>query len=369
VARRLLDESAAERALRLCERVLELGPGGEEVGLLAAEAATRLESSSALNRAICLLRRCQSSSLLQDVDRILRASERVAEDRQTEALQLLEQGPDPLPESLEIWRMGEILRALRGQPGEKAAIMAARDWAHTPERLARWQGWQGNYCYRQQDYRTAAQLHEASVAGRKSLDSQLAAKRAAAVAWMELGDFVRAHRLAETVVAGAANLGQPALEANAAWVERSTAWRMGQPHAPDAERIEAAAAVSPVLGGLHALTDAAVARSAGQPALTFARRAEELLSHGHPLAAALAGCLRLALEGGSLEEAEGLATTLRAGAMPGLLIQGLALLSERRPGRWSAEIRELLSTLPEDRWEERQELLTFAECRARCWTV
>ncbi len=367
-ARKLLDEAQAERALRLCERALELGPGTEELGLLAAEAATRLESIPAFSRAICLIRRCGSSPLLEGVDRILRASEQIRDGRGTEALPKLAWEGDPLPEALEIWRAGEQLHALKGKGGEAEAIAATEGWATTPERRARWQGWMGNFCYRQQLYREAAQLHESSVPARRTLDSQLAATSAAAGALLELGELERAQKLAEKVREEAARIGQPMLEARSEWLERSAAWRRGAPFPVDWERIEAAVEVSPVFGGLLALNDAAVARVAGQatPALLLAGRAEELLAEKQKMGAALAACLRVSLQGGEEEEAEHLAATLRAGAMPGILIQGLALLSDRWPGRWLQEIRELLHTIPSDRRGERQDLLSFQECEARC---
>ncbi|HNC97727.1 MAG TPA: serine/threonine-protein kinase, partial [Myxococcota bacterium] len=217
--RRLLDDARAERALRLCERSLELGPGTEELGLLAAEAATRLESPAAFSRAICLIRRCRATPRLLDVDRLLHASELVERGQVQEALPMLEQDDEALPENLEIWRMGERLLALKGHPEEEAALHAAAAWAHSPTRQARWQGWMGNFCYRNQLYREAALLHEQSIAGRTTLDSRLKAQRAAAVAWMELGQLERAQQLAAEVRAAAATLGQPAMELSAEWVE------------------------------------------------------------------------------------------------------------------------------------------------------
>ena len=366
--RRLMDEAQVERALRLCERALELGPGTEELGLLAAEAATRLESLAALNRAICLTRRCPSSPTLQTVDQLLRASELVLNGRRTEALARLEGDTDPLPEPLEIWRMAMYMLSLEGLPEEEEALGEAGVWAQSPRRHARWQGWKGNFFYRKQNYLEAAQLHEASVHTRQTLDSRLAAQRAAAAAWMELGELERAQLLATEVREGAARIGQPAMELRADWVARSAAWRRGQPFPPDWERIEAAAMVVPSLAGLLALTDAAVARAQNQTyqAIPLAKRSEELLGLRHPRGAALAGCLRISLEGGSVEEAEGLAAVLRSQQMPSLLVQGLALLSERWPGRWSSEIAKLLPQLPSWREGERREVLRYEDCRAQC---
>ena len=87
------------------------------------------------------------------------------------------------------------------------------------------------------------------------------------------------------------------------------------------------------------------------------------------MGAALAGCLRISLAGGGREEAHKLAETLRKGAMPGLLIQGLALLSDRWPGTWDAEITHLLTTRPPSRWNDRLEILSYEECRLRCRTL
>ena len=85
--------------------------------------------------------------------------------------------------------MGVRFLALSGKPGDAEELEQARTWAHSPERLARWKGWKGSFLYRQQKYAEAAHLHEESVAGRKTLDSRLAAQRAAAAAWMELGEL------------------------------------------------------------------------------------------------------------------------------------------------------------------------------------
>lgn len=267
--------------------------------------------------------------------------------------------------------MGIRFLALRAQPGEAEALEQARSWARSPERLARWKGWMGNFLYRQQKYVEAARMHEESGSGRKTPDTRLTAQRAAAAAWLEEGELERAHQLAATVREGAESLGQPALEALAEWLERSAAWRMGRPPAPDWERIEAAAVLKPTLGGLLALNDAAIARHQGQVelAIPLVQRAEYLLEGNHTMGAALAGCLRMSLVGGELEEAQKLAHTLRQGSMPGLLIQGLALLSDRLPGPWTAEIEALLSTRPVSRWEDRLEILSYAQCRERCRTL
>ena len=371
LAHRLLDASEVERALRLCERALELGPGSEEVALLAAEAAGRLESAAGLNRAICLLRRCPPSPRLQAVDRLLRAAELAYEGRGADALPMLDWWLAPLPEGIELWRMGTRFLALKGKPGEAEALAEARTWARSPERLAHWKGWKANFISRKQKYMEAAHLHEDAVADRKTLDTRLAAQRAAAAAWMEEGELERAHALAVAVRKGAASLGRPALEALAEWLERSVAWRMDRPPAPDWERIEAAATIGATLGGLLALNDAAIARHQQQRELATAlvQRAEELLAGGHVMGAALAGCLRISLAGGEREDAQKLAETLRKGSMPGLLIQGLALLSDRWPGTWAAEITHLLATRPPSRWKDRLEILSFEECRLRCRTL
>ncbi|HNH47493.1 MAG TPA: serine/threonine-protein kinase, partial [Myxococcota bacterium] len=209
LARRLLDAGHTERALRLCERAMELGPGQEEVAMLAAEAAARLESMAGLNRAICLLRRCPPSPRLQALDRLLRATELTFEGRGPEALPKLDWWLAPLPEGLEMWRMGIRFLALRAQPGEAEALEQARSWARSPERLARWKGWMGNFLYRQQKYVEAARMHEESGSGRKTPDTRLTAQRAAAAAWLEEGELERAHQLAATVREGAESLGQP----------------------------------------------------------------------------------------------------------------------------------------------------------------
>ncbi|HND00300.1 MAG TPA: protein kinase, partial [Myxococcota bacterium] len=122
LAQRRLDAGFAEAALLLCERSLELQEGNLELGLLAAEAATRLEAPAAFSRAICLLRRCRPDPLLVEVDLLLQASERVHTGQRREAVPLLDQMLLTLPENLEIWRQAIYLLARRGTEAEEATL-------------------------------------------------------------------------------------------------------------------------------------------------------------------------------------------------------------------------------------------------------
>ncbi|HNH50616.1 MAG TPA: hypothetical protein PKY30_26520, partial [Myxococcota bacterium] len=200
LAQRRLDAGFAEAALLLCERSLELQEGNLELGLLAAEAATRLEAPAAFSRAICLLRRCRPDPLLVEVDLLLQASERVHTGQRREAVPLLDQMLLTLPENLEIWRQAIYLLARRGTEAEEATLDGLVSWTtESPLRLARWQGWLGNLRYRQGRYAEAASLQLSSAAGRRSPDSRMAALRAAAAALLEVPELAEARRLSAEV--------------------------------------------------------------------------------------------------------------------------------------------------------------------------
>ncbi len=370
LAQRRLDLGHAEAALLLCERSLELAEGTTELGLLAAEAATRLESPAAFSRAICLLRRCRPDPLLVEVDLLLQASERVQTGQRREAVPLLDQMLLTLPESLEIWRQATYLQARRGTEAEEATLEGLVSWTtEGPMRLARWQGWLGNLRYRQGCYQEAADLQKSSAAGRRSPDSRIAALRAAAAALIEVPDLAEARRLSAEVRSQAALLGLPTVEAHAEWVERVAAYRMGDPLPADPERVAAALVVSPTLGALHAMQEGTSAWRAGELALALTLTTQavaQLRRLGLHPTAALAQSLQLALGNPREGEVEGLAEELLALEEVDLSLQGLALLSVHRPGAWVDAARRLLRHRPEQGWAQRLDVLSYDECRARC---
>lgn len=369
LAQRRLDLGFAEAALLLCERSLELKEGNLELGLLAAEAATRLESPAAFSRAICLLRRCRPDPVLVEVDLLLQASERVQGGQRREAVPLLDQLVLTLPENLEIWRQATTLQARRGTAAEEATLDGLVSWTtENPVRLARWQGWLGNLRYRQGHYAEAAALQQSSAAGRRSPDSRMAALRAAAAALLEVPDLGEARRLSAEVRVQAALLGLPTVEAHAEWVERVAAYRMEDPFPADPERVAAAMLVSPTLGALHGLQEAATAWRAGEASLAFTLATQasgQFRRLGLQPTAALAQSLRWVVGSPEAPELDALVAELLDLDQPDLVLQGLALLSVHRPGAWKETARRLLLHRPLETWSQRLDVLSYAECRER----
>ena len=274
-------------------------------------------------------------------------------------------------DDLETWRQALRIYAARrvGVLAEQALLDELAPWAreHGGDREARWQGWWGWLHYRQGRYEQAAEHCLAEARGRRAAIGRLAAAVRAGGAWLETSHLDRCARIAREGLERALALHVPIYAAHASQLLRCVAYRSGRADRVDEELLEAAERLGvPSLQGLMLLNEAAVAWRAGLPkAQRLAERALAAFVTGRRRSEA--GLARaLALAAGSELRPEAVIECeqdLRAGGLPGIELQGLALLERVAPEVARRErLEELVVGFQGDGWYRRRELLAPAEC-------
>jgi hypothetical protein len=231
--------------------------------------------------------------------------------------------------------------------------------------------WRAFEAYRAGRFVDAALHSERSAALASDVVDAIAATAYAAGSWLEAFHLDHASRLARSAREAAAAARQPYFEAFATWIERTCAYRREEPLPPDPELIDEVALLSiPGLEAGVALTEAALALRAGDPALCAAlatRARSRWRSTQRPdfanLAAALAVHAGTAVE---LTEACELARWAEACEVPGVGLQALALLRPAWPEGWTpsaARVGALSRHVAVEHWSTRVDVLSVAEAR------
>ncbi|AUX48857.1 uncharacterized protein SOCE26_104000 [Sorangium cellulosum] len=279
--------------------------------------------------------------------------------------------------ALERWRQWVRVRAgiRQGPEALEAALADARAWAAAtghPDAQAAVAGWTGLLRYAEGRFEEAARWHAEAVARETWLPLRLAATLNEAAALLEAFQPARAAARARAAGEMAARCRHPYFEARAEWARRTAAYRMGEALAPDAELVEACAALSaPDHFALVCCTEAAIAYRAGDlgAARDLAARAAETwrrLDHRWP--ELFGRCFAAAVRGGlPEEEARALAAQAARCPVPGLGIQSLALLRRACPALppFPDEVlAPLCRGIPEARWDDRLDVLSVRESLA-----
>ncbi|WP_437675875.1 protein kinase domain-containing protein [Sorangium sp. So ce131] len=399
------DERAAGEALAASRRLAEEGLLGQAAaalheGLLAARrgpeaAALRWErrllpawveiacaerSPRALDRVLYELCRARSRAApeVARLEALVRAVILVDgpswRGRAREAADAL--GPFEEP-ALERWRQWVRVRAgvRQGPEALEAALEAAQAWAAAtghPEAQAAVAGWTGLLRYAEGRFEEAARWHAAAVARETWPPLRLASTLNEAAALLEAFQPARAAARAQAAGEMAARCRHPYFEARAEWTRRTAAYRMGEALAPDAELVEACAALSaPDHFALVCCTEAAIAYRAGDLAAArdlAARAADTWRRLDHRWPELFGRCFAAAVRGGlPEEEARALAAQAARCPVPGLGVQSLALLRRACPALppFPDEVlAPLCRGVPEARWDDRLDVLSVRESLA-----
>jgi len=187
----------------------------------------------------------------------------------------------------------------------------------------------GQMLHRLARYRESAEWHAraASVGvGR----ARVASLVNAVISWIEAGEFGRAGEACATALGSARGMRHAPLELWAIHLGRVIEYRAGPPPLPDRELVELAREVAtPSMRGAIALSEAAIARRAGDPVLAgelAEAAAEDFAAAGMEAPSALSAILAESLRPEPAAERIAAAWRPLAGAvLPGLSLQGLAL--------------------------------------------
>ncbi|WP_428267061.1 protein kinase domain-containing protein [Haliangium sp.] len=291
------------------------------------------------------------------IETLLRSAwyaERGDSARARDALTALPTLTDP---ALELWRHGVSLRlAAREGPAREAAVLAtARAWAEAqpvPDARARVLDWQARHDYQRGDFVRAAERQAQAADQAVTYTLRLGTLLNGASAWLEVGRYHDAARLATTVRDEATARYLAVYEARAEWLLRATAYRRGDELHPDHELVAAAAHLDvPYLAALIALGEAAVAWRRGD--LDDARGLAERARHefeaadlhaGRRLAAALALACTDATPADTIDA---LVRELLAHPAPDITWQAVAVLARLPDGRgWHDEAVRLAQAAP-----------------------
>lgn len=194
----------------------------------------------------------------------------------------------------------------------------------------------------------------------------------AAAAWLEAFRLEDAARLGAATREAAAAARQPYFEAIGTWIERTSAYRLERPLAPDPELVDDVALLAvPHLEALVALTEATFALRCGDLDIcrSLAGRVRALWRHAERKDFANLGAA-LEIHAGATVEPSELGALLRwavACDVPGIGLQALALMRRSWPEGWApsaAEVDRLSRQVPEEHWTKRIDVLSAQESRA-----
>lgn len=131
-------------------------------------------------------------------------------------------------------------------------------------------GWLGMIRYRQARYTDAAALHRRAGAMRTTDRGRMSCLINEGAAWLEAGELALARQVAEHAgdMARSARHGQ--MEAWAAWIARSAAYRADDAHEASEERLDAALHLGSYTGAMHGAVESAIAWRSGD--VVLARR-------------------------------------------------------------------------------------------------
>jgi tetratricopeptide (TPR) repeat protein len=370
-------EGRPQRAISVLEAALPLardsGDAATEDELLRlwALAALIQETPTAISRARCEIGRSPAPRANPDVlDRLLHAADAALAGNGVLADELLADISGFADEQLEIWRAGVRVRAARPQGREPERLDELEAWAKTPLRRAMWMGWLGNLRYREGRYAEAAELHLASIPGRALRSARLSSQRNAAEALVEVPDLARARELAEAVASEARMCGHVKYEADAIWVVRTVAYRLGEATEAREDLVAAARSVRRFAEALFALTEGAVALRLGDRA-TAARLGSlgeaAFTEVRHTGTALLCRAIAMAARGATRAELDDLCARAETCPIPDFRVQvlGLARLATPDPDpAWRDRAVTHAACRPVAEWDIRLDVLSFAEAIA-----
>lgn len=219
--------------------------------------------------------------------------------------------------------------------------------------------------YLEDDYRDAARWHLRAAEHVDHEPSALSAEGNALASLLDAGAFDEVLVHGARVCARAAELRISSWEARACYLIRSAEYRSGGAPAVSLPRTEAAAAVNPMIGCLHAMVDCAVLLRAGdeaQCAVTAQRGRSWAIAAGAKLIDTLFSCVLASLGRLSPSAQESVVATATSAKIPwGVALQYLALLRK-------AGVGHDLDGAFERAWQQakdlglRRELLSPDEC-------
>jgi len=382
----LIDEGRLQTAIATLDsghrQVRDLGPSASrEVARLLGlwvEAAIESGTVQALDRVLTKISLTQPrTDLIAQLEELARVAHGAREfgPRPLEQLRRVARFEDARLERVRLAVRVKAVKHLASPPGDEVLRREGEAMLPPgePDAEAVLINHRGRLLYGKSLFREAAALHTEAAGKAKSALLKTYSSFSAALAFMDAFAFDEAAAWAKRAADLARSQRHAYNEALAEWVLRSVAYRGDMAVKPDTELVEAAAIVGDKhIEGLIALNEAFVAYRGEQTELSvrLATHAERLLSEigehdGVPLVRCLLIRLGEPVSDGPLAE---LVQKMRTQRMPGIGIQGLALLAmagKLPPGALSAEqVNALAEGVPREHWGCRLDVLSIDECRA-----